>query len=72
MCKNCVKIIILIGLLSTLTNCVATPTLFSIGSYNITLGSIVTIPIKKKIVEELINERNNNEEDTREDSEETE
>jgi hypothetical protein len=52
-----------------LTSCVG-PTLFTIGGYNITLGSVVTIPIKKKVVEEL-KEREYNEESIREDTKET-
>jgi len=49
MCKKLTLIIVLL----TLTNCAVGPTLFTIGGYNITLGSIVSIPLKKKVAEEL-------------------
>jgi len=35
-----------------LTGCIG-PTLFQIGGYKVTTGSIVTMPIKKKVIEEL-------------------
>ncbi|SVC84073.1 uncharacterized protein METZ01_LOCUS336927 [marine metagenome] len=68
MCKKFTLIIVLL----TLTSCAVGPTLFTIGGYNITLGSVVSIPIKKKVAEELNKEeRNFDEENTRKDSEET-
>ena len=45
------KFIILITALF-LSGCIG-PTLLSIGGYNITVGSIATIPIKKKVIEEI-------------------
>jgi len=49
MCKKFILIIVLL----TLTSCAVGPTLFTIGGYNITLGSIISIPLKKKVAEEL-------------------
>ena len=61
MCKNCVKIIAVVGSILLLQGCALGPTLFTIGGYEITLGSVVAMPFKKKIVEEL-KEREDNEE----------
>ena len=41
-----------------LAGCVG-PTLLTIGGYKITAGSIITMPIKKKVIEELKNEKQN-------------
>ena len=52
------NILVIVCLCLMLTGCIG-PTLFQIGGYKVTTGSIVTMPIKKKVIEELKNEEQN-------------
>ena len=46
-----------------LQSCAIGPTLFSMGGYSVTLGSVVSIPIKNKIVDELKEEESSHNEE---------
>lgn len=47
-----VNILAIFCLCIMLTGCIG-PTLFQIGGYKVTTGSIITMPIKKKVIEEI-------------------
>ena len=46
------KIVIIVSMFIMLTGC-GGPTLFTIAGFEITAGSVLTMPIKKKVIEEL-------------------
>jgi len=50
------KIVIIVSMFIMLTGC-GGPTLFTIGGFKITAGSVVTMPIKKEIIKEITGEK---------------